>query len=82
MAAENSNRSILKTYISKSKNTFTLVTLPSFSISGVISAEKIQFETVEKFRDVCMTGGTMHTPSHTNACKFFDFQLAGYMQHY
>ena len=37
MAAENSHRSILKTYKSIRKNTFTLATLPSFSISGVIS---------------------------------------------
>ena len=41
MAAENSNRSILKTHTSTRKKTFTLVSLPSFSISGVISAEKI-----------------------------------------
>ena len=41
MAAENSNRSILKTYISTRKNTFSLVTLPSFSTSGEISAEKM-----------------------------------------
>ena len=40
MAAENSNRSMLKMYTSTRKNTFTLVTLPSFSISGVILAEK------------------------------------------
>lgn len=39
MAAENSNRSILKTYTSTRKNTFTLVTLQSFSISGELSAE-------------------------------------------
>ena len=41
MAAENSNKSKLKTYTSTRENTFTLVTLPSFSISGVISAEKM-----------------------------------------
>ena len=41
MAAENSNRSILKTFTSTRKNSFTLVTLPSFNISGVISAEKM-----------------------------------------
>ena len=41
MAAENSNKSKLKTYASTRKNTFTLVTLQSFSISGVISAEKM-----------------------------------------
>ena len=38
MAAENSNRSILKTYTSTSKNTFTLLTLPSFS-TYVFSAD-------------------------------------------
>ena len=41
MAAENSNKIKLKTYTSTRKSTFTLVTLQSFSISGVISAEKI-----------------------------------------
>ena len=41
MAAENSNKSILKTYTSTRKNTFTLVTLQSFSISGELSAEKM-----------------------------------------
>ena len=32
---------------------------------------------IEKFTDVCMTGtGGMHyTPSHTNVCKFANFQL-------
>ena len=25
---------------------------------------------IAKFTDVCMTGGIMHTPSHTNVCKF------------
>ena len=25
--------------------------------------------------DVCMTGGTHRTPSHTNVCKFLNFQL-------
>ena len=29
----------------------------------------------DKFRDVCMTEGIHHTPSHTNVCKFFIFQL-------
>ena len=29
----------------------------------------------DKFTDVCMTGGIRHTPSHTNVCKFFIFQL-------
>ena len=29
---------------------------------------------IVKFTDVCMTGGIMHTPSHTNVCKFYNFQ--------
>lgn len=29
---------------------------------------------IVKFTDVFMTGGFMHTPSHTNVCKFFNFQ--------
>ena len=29
---------------------------------------------IVKFTDVCITGGIMHTPSHTNVCKFFNFQ--------
>ena len=41
MVAENLNKLKLKTYTSIRKNTFTLVTLQSFSISGVISAEKM-----------------------------------------
>ena len=38
MAAENSNKSKLKTYTSTRKNTFTL---QSLNISGIISAEKM-----------------------------------------
>ena len=30
---------------------------------------------IEKFADVCMTGGMHYTPSHTNVCKFYNFQL-------
>ena len=30
---------------------------------------------IEKFTDVCMTGGIHYTPSHTNVCKFNNFQL-------
>ena len=41
MAAENLNKSKLKTNTSTRKGTLTLVTLPSFSISGEISAEKM-----------------------------------------
>ena len=50
MASENSNKSKLKTYTSTRKNTFTLVTLQSFSISGVISAEKMQVENWKIYR--------------------------------
>ena len=41
MAAENLNKSKLKTYTSTRKNPFTLVTRQSLSISGVLSAEKM-----------------------------------------
>ena len=41
VAAENANKTKLKTHPSTRKNTFTLETLQSFSISGVISAEKM-----------------------------------------
>ena len=42
MATENSNTELkLKTHTSTRKNTFTSVTLQKFSISGVISAEKM-----------------------------------------
>ena len=37
-------------YTSTRKNTFTLVTLQSFSISGVISAEKMQVENWEIYK--------------------------------
>ena len=56
------------------KSTFTLVTLQSFSISGVISAEKCKLKN-EKFTDVCMTGGMTYTPSHARICKFVKFHL-------
>ena len=41
MAAENLNKSKLKTNTSTRKSILNLVTLPSFSISGKISAEKM-----------------------------------------
>ena len=41
MAAENSYKSKSKTYTSTRKNTFTLVILQRFSISGVKLAEKV-----------------------------------------
>ena len=30
---------------------------------------------IVKFTDACMTGGMHYTPSHTNVCKFYNFQL-------
>ena len=50
MAAENSDQSNLKTYTSTRKNTFSLVTLQSFSTSGVISAEKMSVENWKIYR--------------------------------
>ena len=41
MATENLNKSKLKTYTSTRNNIFTLLTMQSFSISGVTSAEKL-----------------------------------------
>ena len=74
MAAENSNKLKLKMYTSTRKSTFTLVTLQSFSISGVILAEKCKLKK-EKFTDVCMTGDMTYTPSHTNVCKLVKFHF-------
>ena len=42
MEAENLDKLELKTYTSPRKSIFTLVTLQSFSFSGVISAKKMQ----------------------------------------
>ena len=74
MAAENSFKIKLKTHTRTRKNTFTLVTLQSFSISGVISAEKMYVENLKKFTEVCMTGVGYNAPSHTNVCKLFNFR--------
>ena len=48
------------------KNTFSLVTLPSFSISGVNQLRKCKVK-IEKFTDVLWLGVCV--------CKFFNFQL-------
>ena len=50
MAAENLNKSKLKTNTITRKSTFTLVTLPSFSILGEISAEKMYVEKWKIYR--------------------------------
>ena len=49
---------------------------PSFAVSAFqvkYQLRKCKLKIV-KFTDVCMTGGIMHTPSHTNVCKFLNFQ--------
>ena len=50
MAAKNLNKSKLKTNTSARKSAITLVTLPSFSISGEISAEKMYVENWKIYR--------------------------------
>ena len=50
MAAEILYKSKLKTNTSARKSTLTLVTLPSFDISGEISAEKMQAENCKIYR--------------------------------
>ena len=50
MAAENSNKSKLKTNTSTRKSTLTLVNLPSFRISGETSPEKIYVENCKIYR--------------------------------
>ena len=50
-------------YTSTVKNTFTLVKMQSFSISGIMSVRKCRLK-IEKFIDICMTGGMHYTPSH------------------
>ena len=74
MAAENLIKSKLKTNTSARKSILTLVTLPSFSISGEISAEKMYVE-IENFTDVCMTGGIYYTHSHTPSVNVTIFNL-------
>ena len=70
MTAENTNKSKLKTYTSIKKNTFTLVTLQSFSISDVISAEEMKVENWEIYTEVCMTGGIHNTFKPKKVGKF------------
>ena len=60
MAAENLNKSKLKTNTSTRKSTLTLVTLPSFSISGEISAEKMQVENCKIYRRLYDWGYNMY----------------------
>ena len=67
MAAENSNKlklAKLKMYTSTRKNIFTLVTLQSFSISGAISAEKMQVENWEIYRPLYDWGYALYPRSY------------------
>ena len=50
MVTENLNKSKLKTNTSTRKSILNLVTLPSFSISGKISAEKMYVENCKNYR--------------------------------
>ena len=65
MAAENSNKKLkLKTYTSTRKSTFTLVTLQSFSVSGVISAEKMKVEKWKIYRRLYDWGYDVYPQSY------------------
>ena len=64
MAAENLNNSKLKTNTSTRKSTLTLVTLPSFSISGEISAEKMYVENCKIYRRLYDWGYTIYPQSY------------------
>ena len=62
MAAKNLNKWKWKAYTSTRKNTFTLVTLQSFSISGVTSAEKAQVENWKIYRRLYDWGYSAYPP--------------------
>ena len=64
MAAENSNKLKLKAYTSTRKGTFTLVTLQSFRISGVISAEKMLVEKWKTYRRLYDWGYDVYPQSY------------------
>ena len=66
------NKLKLKTNTSTRKSTLTLVNLPSFRISGETSPEKIYVENCKIYRRLYDWGYI--TPSHTNVCKFYNFQ--------
>ena len=67
MAAENSNKlkfAKIKNVYQTRKNTFTLVTLQSFSISGAISAEEMQVENWEIYRRLYDWGYALYPQSY------------------
>ena len=51
-------------YTSTRKDTFTLVALQSFSLSGVISAEKMQVENWEIYRRLIDWGYALYPQSY------------------
>ena len=73
MATENSNTLKLKTYTSTRINTFTLLTLQIFSISGVISAEKMYNENWEIYRPLYDWGYNAYPQSYKRLV-FLNFQ--------
>ena len=64
MAAENLNKSKLKTNTSTRKSTLTLVILSSFSISGEISAEKMYVENCKIYRHLYDWGYNAYPQSY------------------
>ena len=75
MAVENSNKSQLKAYTSTGKNTFTLVTLQSFSWENVgRKLRNLQTLVCNLLPRASRVTGRMHyTPSHTNV-RFLNFR--------
>ena len=64
MAAENLNKSKLKTNTSTRKSILKLVSLPSFSIWGEISAEKMQVENWKIYRHLYDWGYNAYPQSY------------------
>ena len=64
MAAEDLNKSKLKTNTSNRKSTLTLVTLPSFSISDEITAEKMWVENCKIYRRLYDWGYALYPQSY------------------
>ena len=63
-------------YTSTRKKSFTLVTLQSFSISGAISAEKMQVENWEIYRRLYDWGYVLYPQSYK---RLQNFQFSTYI---
>ena len=75
MVTENLNKSKLKMNTSTRKSILNLVTLPSFSISGKISADKMYVENCKNYRRLYDWGNNAYPQSYpTNVCKFYNFE--------